>query len=46
MLSQEYEYMYDAKYFVFERCVIFTNFLSGGSCYCYENHFWIKGEIT
>jgi hypothetical protein len=46
MSSKEYNYKYDGKYFVFERCVIFANLLHGGESYCYESHFWVKGEIA
>jgi hypothetical protein len=46
MLSKEYEYIYEAKYFVFEHYVILTNFGMERKAFFYDNHFWIEGEFS
>lgn len=42
MTSQELGYSNDAKFFVFERCIIYTTVVKHNSSYSYENHFWVK----
>jgi hypothetical protein len=40
--SQELGYKNEAKFFVFERCVLYTTVVLKGKSCSYENHFWIK----
>lgn len=42
MTSQELGYKNDSKFFVFERCIIYTTVVNCGTSYGYENHFWMK----
>lgn len=41
MTSQELGYMNDAKFFVFERCILYTTVVHR-CLFNYENHFWMK----
>lgn len=45
MTSQELAYKNEAKFFVFERCVIYTTVVRRDFSYSYENHFWMK-DVT
>lgn len=45
MTSLELAYKNEAKFFVFERCIIYTTVVRRDSSYSYENHFWMK-DVT
>lgn len=42
MTSQERGYKNLSRFFVFERCVIYTTVIGNGRSFSYENHFWVK----
>lgn len=42
MTSQTLGYKNLSRFFVFERCVIYTTVIDGGKAFSYNNHFWVK----
>lgn len=42
MVSQDISYKYPAKFFIFERCIIFTDTIKSQTTLNYENHFKIS----
>lgn len=45
MTSLELAYKNEAKFFVFERCILYTTVVRRDCSYSYENHFWMK-DVT
>lgn len=42
MISQDINYKYPAKFFIFEKCIIFTDTIKSQQTLNYENHFKIS----